>query len=119
MSKLTPKTKTALRTRRHARIRGRVSGTPEMPRLAVFRSNKFVYAQIIDDTKGVTLAAASVIKGGKKLSLMEQAKVVGTEIAKSAQAKGIKKVVFDRGGFTYAGRIAALANAAREGGLTF
>lgn len=119
MSKLTPRTKSGLRTRRHTRIRGRVSGTSERPRLAVFRSNRFVYAQIIDDTKGVTLAAASVLGAKKKMSQMEQAKVVGVALAKAALEKGITKVVFDRGGFQYAGRIAALANAAREGGLSF
>lgn len=118
MSKLTPKTSAALRTRRHARIRARVSGTAERPRLAVYRSNRFVYAQVIDDEKGVTLASATA-RGKKKMSLMEQAKAVGSDIAKAASAKGVKAVVFDRGGFTYAGRIAALANAAREGGLKF
>lgn len=118
MSKLTPKTKSALRVRRHARLRARVIGTTERPRLSVFRSNKFVYAQVIDDTKSVTLAAATG-NTGKKMSLMEQAKVVGVAIAKAATAKGITKVVFDRGGFQYAGRIKALADAAREGGLQF
>ena len=119
MSKLTPKTKSGLRTRRHTRIRGRVAGTAERPRLAVFRSNKFMYAQLIDDDKGVTLAAASGLAGKKKVSQMEQAKTVGAEIAKAAQAKGVTQVVFDRGGFQYAGRIAALATAAREAGLSF
>ena len=118
MSKLTPKTKTALRARRHLRLRGRVSGTAEMPRLAVFRSNKYVYAQVINDETGMTVAAASTL-GGKKMSQMEQAKFVGTEVAKKAKAKGIEAVVFDRGGFKYAGRIAALADAARAGGLRF
>ncbi len=118
MSKLTPKTKSALRTRRHVRIRGRVKGTAERPRLAVFRSNKFVYAQVINDEAGVTLAAATAL-GGKKMPMMEQAKAVGVAIAKAASAKGVTAVVFDRGGFTYAGRIAALADAAREGGLKF
>lgn len=118
MSKLTPKTKTDLRKRRHARVRGRVRGTDERPRLAVFRSNRYVYAQIINDVTGKTLVAASAL-GGKKMSQLEQAKLVGMSIAKDAQAKGITKVVFDRGGFQYAGRIAALAAAAREGGLNF
>jgi large subunit ribosomal protein L18 len=118
MSKITPKTKSALRTRRHTRIRARLSGTEERPRLAVYRSNKFVYAQIIDDDKGITLVAATA-KGAKKMSLVEQAKFVGVAIAKAAVAKGITKVAFDRGGFSYAGRIAALADAAREGGLKF
>lgn len=118
MSKLTPKTKSALRVRRHKRIRGAVVGTPERPRLAVFRSNKYVYAQVIDDTDGTTIAAASAL-GGKKMSQLEQAKVVGAVVAKAALAKGVTKVVFDRGGFKYAGRIAALATAAREAGLIF
>lgn len=118
MSKLTPKTKTALRVRRHRRLRARVSGTADRPRLAVFRSNKYVYAQVINDDVGNTLAAATV-RGGKKMSLMEQAKVVGTTIAEAAKKQGITKVVFDRGGFQYAGRIAALAAAAREAGLEF
>lgn len=119
MSKLTPKTKAGLRTRRHRRVRGSVFGTEERPRLVVFRSNKYVYAQIINDTKGVTLAAASALGSKKKLSQMEQAKLVGANIATAALAKGVTKVVFDRGGFTYGGRIAALADAAREGGLQF
>lgn len=118
MSKLTPKTKAGLRARRHRRVRGRVAGTDERPRLTVFRSNKYVYAQVINDDKGVTLAAASTL-GGKKMSQMEQAKMVGVAIAKAAVAKGVTKVVFDRGGFTYGGRIKALADAAREGGLQF
>jgi large subunit ribosomal protein L18 len=118
MSKLTPTTKSAQRTRRHRRVRGRVGGTEERPRLAVFRSNKYIYAQVIDDTKGVTLAAATTL-GDKKMSQMEQAKKVGTLVAQAAQAKGITKVVFDRGGFKYAGRVAALASAAREAGLQF
>lgn len=119
MSKLTPKTKTALRTRRHVRIRARVRGTADRPRLTVFKSNKYVYAQVIDDEAGKTLAAASTLASGKKMSQMEQAKAVGVAVAKAAKAKGIDKVVFDRGGFSYAGRIAALADAAREGGLKF
>lgn len=118
MSKLTPTSKTALRTRRHTRVRGRVHGTESRPRLAVFRSNRYIYAQVIDDTRGVTIASASTL-GGKKMSQMEQAKAVGAEIAKAAKAKGVTAVVFDRGGFQYAGRIAALADAARAGGLTF
>lgn len=118
MSKLTPKTKAGLRARRHRRVRGSVHGTPERPRLTVFRSNKYVYAQVIDDTKGITLAAASAL-GAKKLSQMEQAKQVGVAIAKAAGAVGVTKVVFDRGGFTYGGRIKALADAARDGGLQF
>ncbi|MCL9971878.1 MAG: 50S ribosomal protein L18 [Candidatus Pacebacteria bacterium] len=118
MSKLTPKSKTAQRERRHRRVRGTVSGTAERPRLAVFRSNKYVYAQLIDDDKGVTIVAASTI-GGRNMSQMEQAKTVGTQIAKAAAEKRITKVVFDRGGFQYGGRIAALADAARAAGLQF
>lgn len=119
MSKLTPKNSFDLRARRHKRIRARVIGSAERPRLAVYRSNKFVYAQIIDDERGVTLAAATNRNTKKKMTLMEAAVQVGTDVAKAATAKGITQVVFDRGGFSYAGRIAALADAARKGGLTF
>ena len=106
------------RTRRHGRIRTQVVGNASRPRLSVFRSNKFIYAQLIDDATGVTLAAASDVKGtkGKKT---ERAATVGTELAKAAKAKKIETVVFDRGGFLYAGRVKALAEAAREGGLKF
>lgn len=106
------------RDRRHARIRAKVSGTASVPRLSVFRSNRFVYAQLIDDAKGVTLASASdvAVKSGSKT---ERAKKVGMELAKAAQAKKIEKVVFDRGGFMYRGRVQALAEGAREGGLVF
>ena len=117
MSRLTPKTKSELRLRRHRRIRGTVSGTEAKPRLAVFRSNKFIYAQIINDDAGVTLAAADSRKA--KGSMREGAKAVGVKIAELAKAKGVSKVVFDRGGFTYAGVIRELADAARAGGLTF
>lgn len=106
------------RMRRHNRIRAKVSGTGAVPRLAIFRSARFITAQLIDDVKGVTLGAASdmkVVKGAK----LERAKNVGVEIAKLAKTKQIDKVVFDRGGFLYAGRVKALADAAREGGLTF
>ena len=96
-----------------------MQGTATRPRLAVYRSNKYVYAQIIDDDRGVTLVSASALGGKKKMSLKDQAALIGTSIAKDAQGKGITQVVFDRGGFQYAGRIAALANAAREGGLQF
>lgn len=118
MNKRTPRTKTELRVRRHARVRGRVRGTAVRPRLVVFRSNRYVYAQIIDDDRGVTLASSSAL-GSKRISQLEQAKKVGTVIAKAAKEKGVTQVVFDRGGFQYGGRIAALANAAREGGLNF
>ena len=118
MSKLTPKTKKALRDRRHARIRARINGTAERPRLSIFLSNRYLYAQVIDDEKGVTLASATS-KGLKGKTMTEAAKVVGENIAKAAVAKGVAKVVFDRGGFTYSSRVKALADAARAGGLEF
>lgn len=108
------------RQRRHARVRNRVSGTAEMPRLNVFRSNSHIFAQIIDDEKGTTLVSSSSVSlklknGGN----VEGAKAVGADIAKKAAAKKIKTVVFDRGGYQYHGRVAALAEAARENGLEF
>jgi large subunit ribosomal protein L18 len=121
MSKIT---RTELRERRHRRVRAQVNGTPERPRLNVFRSLGNIYAQVIDDTTGVTLVAASSIDHdlkaqmtGKKKS--EQAKLVGMAVAERAKAKGLKLVVFDRGGYLYHGRIKALADGAREGGLEF
>jgi len=105
-------------TTRHNRIRAKISGTTERPRLAVFRSNKNIYAQVIDDTTSKTLVAFSADKAkGQTLSL--RAKEVGLEIAKLAKAKNITTVVFDRGGFSYTGKISALAEGAREGGLIF
>lgn len=118
MSKLTPKTKPGMRARRHNRVRAKVVGTEKRPRLAVFRSNTAMYAQLIDDAKGVTLASATS-SGMAKTSMMEQAVFVGTHIAKAGKEKGITEVVFDRGGFTYTGRIKALAEAARSEGLIF
>lgn len=118
MSKLTPKTQSALRARRHRRIRGKVKGTDVRPRLAIFRSNKYFYAQVINDDKGVTIASASSMDVKGK-SMMEDAKIVGERVAAAALAKGVKAVVFDRGGFTYTGRVRALAEAARAGGLEF
>jgi len=109
------------RVRRHLRVRKKVSGTPEKPRLAVFRSEKNIYAQIIDDVNAVTLVAASSLDkdfegvGSNK----EAAKAVGEAIAKRAIEKGIKEVVFDRGGFVYHGRVQSLAEGAREAGLEF
>lgn len=109
------------RLNRHRRVRGKISGTAECPRLNVFRSTKNIYAQVIDDVKGVTLAAASSLdkdfngNGGNK----EAAREVGKLIAKRAVAKGIEKVVFDRGGYLYHGRVKELAEGAREGGLKF
>ena len=108
------------RQRRHARIRRKLSGTAEAPRLNVFRSNKHIHCQIIDDEKGNTLVACSSVdmkleNGGN----IEAAKAVGTELAKRALDKGIDTVVFDRGGYIYHGRVKALAEAAREAGLNF
>jgi len=109
--------KTQNRTRRHNRIRSRVAGTSERPRLAVYKSNRYVHAQIIDDQKGTTLAHGSTREWEGK-SKMEAARELGRELASRAKAAGIDVVVFDRGGFRYAGRVAAVADAAREGGLT-
>ena len=106
------------RIQRHRRIRARVSGTPEKPRLAFFRSNKHLYAQIIDDTAGQTLIGTSSLKSDKK-GAIENAKIIGATIASQAKEKKIKKVVFDRGGFMYAGSVKVFADAAREGGLEF
>ena len=109
------------RTRRHARVRTKVSGTAERPRLCVFRSNSHLYAQIIDDVAGITLVAASTLdkEVKTKKSNKEAAAEVGALIAKKAAAKNIKTVVFDRGGYIYHGVVKALAEAAREGGLEF
>ena len=111
----------AERVRRHARVRRKISGTAECPRLCVFRSNTNVYAQIIDDTKGVTLVQASTLDKEVKTkhSNKEAAKEVGTLVAKRALEKNIKTVVFDRGGYIYHGVVKELADAAREGGLNF
>ena len=109
------------RLKRHKRVRSKVNGTPERPRLDVFRSAKNIYAQVIDDTRGVTLASASTSEkdfteyGGNK----EAAKKVGMMIAERCKAKGIENVVFDRGGYLYHGRVKELAEGAREGGLQF
>ncbi len=114
--------KTLKRARRHKRIRARVSGTTERPRLAVFKSNKFMYAQLIDDTAGKTLASASDIKGGKevqKRTKAERSALIGTELAEKAKALNITTVVFDRGGFRFTGRVKALADSARTAGLIF
>ncbi len=110
-------TKKTLRDRRHTRVRSRINGTPERPRLAFSKSNKFVQAQVIDDVAGRTLVASHGRK--TKGSLSMQAKAVGAEIATKAKAAGITTVVFDRGGFAYKGQVAMLADAARESGLTF
>ena len=115
-----PDTK-AQRLHRHKRVRGKVSGTPERPRLNVFRSETNIYAQVIDDTKGVTLVAASSLEKGFEGpgSNCEAAKKVGETVAQRAKDKGIDTVVFDRGGYLYHGRVKALAEGAREGGLQF
>ncbi len=110
--------KVASRVRRHARIRAKVTGTAERPRLAVFRSNRFIYAQLIDDEAGKTLAAADS-RTAKGKTARDRASAVGETIATAAKAKGIVKVVFDRGGFQYQGTIVLLADAAREAGLEF
>ena len=113
--------KKAMRMHRHVRVRGKISGTPERPRLNVFRSNANIYAQIIDDVAGNTLVAASSLdkaiegNGSNKAA----ARAVGKLIAERAKAKGIDTVVFDRGGYLYHGRVAELAEGAREGGLEF
>ena len=112
------------RQKKHKRMRGHIHGTAERPRLAVFRSNKHMYAQIIDDKKGVTLVSASTLQADVKEGLeytdnIEAAAKVGKVIGERALQAGIKEVVFDRGGFVYHGKIQALADAAREAGLTF
>ena len=109
----------AVRKRVRVRIRKKISGTPERPRLAVFFSNQHVYAQVIDDTKGTTLCAACTKKLGLNKANVETATKVGEEIAKVALAANITEVVFDRGGFLYHGKVKALADAAREAGLKF
>ena len=113
-----------VRVKKHMKIRNRFAGTAERPRLAVFRSNNHMYAQIIDDTVGKTLVSASTVEKDVKAELkktndVEAAAYLGTVIAKRAIEKGIKTVVFDRGGFIYQGKVAALADAAREAGLEF
>jgi large subunit ribosomal protein L18 len=116
--------KVRLRIKRHKRVRYKVSGTAERPRLAVFRSLKHTYAQLIDDDNRVTLASASTMEasyrdGKKSGGNADAAKVVGSMIAERAKEKGLSRVVFDRGGFKYHGRIKELADAARAGGLEF
>jgi large subunit ribosomal protein L18 len=113
-----------IRVKKHIKIRNRFTGTPERPRLAVFRSNNHMYAQIIDDTVGNTLVSASTLDKDVKAELQKTndvaaAAYLGTVIAKKALEKGLKAVVFDRGGFIYQGKIKALADAAREAGLEF
>ncbi len=118
------KSRSTSRIRRHVRVRMSISGTPQRPRLSVFRSLSEIYAQVIDDQAGKTLASASSIdqelrKKMKGLKKTDQAKVIGKAVAERAKSKGVKAVVFDRGGFKYSGRVKALADGAREGGLEF
>ncbi len=112
------------RVRRHRRVRAKVNGTPARPRLNVYRSLTNIYAQVIDDVSGTTLCSASTVDAALKQTLdgkkkSEQAKLVGLAVAERAKAKGVTSVVFDRGGYQYHGRIKALADGAREGGLEF
>lgn len=113
----TTPSKSQLRTRRHARVRSKIIGTTERPRLAVFRSNRFISVQLIDDSQGKTIAAAHGREVGG--SLGAQAKAIGKTIAERAKTAGISTIVFDRGGYAYAAQIKSLADAAREGGLAF
>ena len=118
------KSRSVVRVNKHRKLRNRLSGTPECPRLAVFRSNNHMYAQIIDDVAGNTLVAASTLQKDVKANLektnnVEAAAALGKVIAEKALEKGIKEVVFDRGGFVYHGKIQTLADAAREAGLEF
>ncbi len=115
--KITQK-KTQKRMRLKSKIRTKIFGTSVSPRLSVFRSNTFIYAQLIDDERGITLASASDVKI-KKGTKVERATETGVELAKNAIAKGISKIVFDRNGFKYTGRVLALAEGARKGGLQF
>ncbi len=117
-------TRSTARIRRHVRVRKNIAGTPQRPRLSIFRSLSEIYAQVIDDAQGNTIASASSIDKElrKKLTGMkktDQAKLVGKMVAERAKSKGVKTVVFDRGGFKYSGRVKALADGAREGGLEF
>ncbi|MGM9989006.1 MAG: 50S ribosomal protein L18 [Bacillaceae bacterium] len=114
--------KNAVRKKRHGRVRAKLSGTATRPRLNVFRSNQHIYAQVIDDVNAVTLASASTLDKEltfESTSNVEAATKVGELVAKRAQEKGVKEVIFDRGGYLYHGRVKALAEAAREAGLEF
>ncbi len=118
------KSRSAARERRHVRVRTRISGSQERPRLSIFRSLSEIYAQIIDDTAGTTLVSASSIDHALRTELegmkkTDQARQIGKALADRAKAKGIQQVVFDRGGYRYIGRVKALADGAREGGLEF
>ena len=118
---ITKPDKNKTRKKRHQRVRRKISGTAECPRLNVFRSNKNIYTQLIDDVEGVTLASASTLDNeiSDEDTKVDQAAAVGKLVAERAQENGIKEVVFDRGGYKYHGRVAALAEAARENGLEF
>lgn len=107
------------RERKHFNIRKKVAGTPDRPRLAIYRSNAHIYAQVIDDLNQKTLVSASDVKDSGKQTKIEKAFLVGKTVAEAAVKKGVKEVVFDRGGFLYHGRIAKVAEGAREGGLKF
>lgn len=116
--------KNAIRQKRHIRVRAKISGTAERPRLSVYRSTNHIYAQIIDDVKGVTLVSCStmakdMVAQVKEMTKVEAAKFVGETVAKKAIAAGINEVVFDRGGYLYTGRVKSLADGAREAGLKF
>ncbi|MDO5022020.1 MAG: 50S ribosomal protein L18 [Eubacteriales bacterium] len=116
--------KNAQRLKRHARIRRHISGTSEVPRLNVYRSNQYIYAQVIDDVKGITLAQASsmepkIQEEAKDKTKVEASKLVGKAVAERAMEAGVSNVVFDRGGYLYEGRVASLADGAREAGLKF
>lgn len=118
------KSRSEARVRRHARVRKNISGTAECPRLNIFRSTNQIYAQVIDDVAGHTLVSASTIDGELRSQLegkkrLEQARLIGKAVAERAKAKGIETVAFDRGGYKYIGRVKALADGAREGGLKF
>jgi large subunit ribosomal protein L18 len=117
-------TRNEARKRRHVRVRRKIAGTSNVPRLSVFRSMKHIYAQIIDDAAGDTLVSASTLDADVRgqvdgLTKIEQAKLVGKRLAEKALSKGVTRVVFDRGGYVYHGRVKALADASREGGLVF
>ena len=118
---VTKRDKNLQRLKRHRRVRAKISGTAELPRLCVYRSNKNIYAQIIDDVKGVTLVSASTVEAGFEgtTSNKEAARQVGKKVAEKALAAGIETVVFDRGGYIYHGRVSELAEGAREAGLKF
>ena len=114
----------AVRLKRHKRVRGKISGTAEMPRISVYRSATHVYAQLIDDVAGVTICASSTMEKAmretmKGVNKVEQAKLIGMDLAKKAIAKNVTAAVYDRGGYLYTGRVKALADGAREGGLKF